>query len=65
MEKIHVPVMLVQDDTFSIASKIAKLIVKIRPDDVLKIGAAEKMVDEFVDVDHILEILRADKAGRK
>lgn len=64
LRKIHVPVILVEDDTFSMASRIAKLIVKIRPSDKTKIRAAEEMVDEFVDVDRLLEVLRADKAGR-
>jgi len=41
------------------ASRIAKLIVKIRPGDFEKIGAAEAMVDEFVDVGRIIEKLRA------
>ena len=58
LQKTAIPVILVQDDTFSVASKIAKLIVKIRPGDTDKIKAAEAMVDEYVDVDRILDILR-------
>ena len=56
LEKTAIPVIIVQDDTFSVASKIAKLIVKIRPNDVEKIRAAEAMLDEYVDVDRILEL---------
>lgn len=52
------PVLLVEDDTYSVASKIAKLTVKIRPTDVAKIRAAEEMVEEFVDIDRILELAR-------
>ncbi|MCE5323562.1 AAA family ATPase [bacterium] len=56
--KTYIPVILVRDDTYSVASKIAKLIVKIRPGDFEKISAAEALVDEFVDVDRIIEKLR-------
>jgi hypothetical protein len=56
--RTYVPVILVKEDTYTVASKIAKLIVKIRPDDFEKISAAEAMVDEFVDVDRIIEKLR-------
>lgn len=56
--KTNIPVILVQEDTFSVASKIAKLIVKIRPGDGDKIGAAEELVDQYVNVDRILEKLR-------
>jgi BioD-like phosphotransacetylase family protein len=55
VEKTGIPVVLVSEDTYSVASKIAKLIVKIRPTDFDKIRAVEAMVDEFVDVDRIIE----------
>lgn len=55
VEKTGIPVILSSDDTYSVASKIAKLIVKIRPTDIDKIRAAEAMVEEFVDVDKIIE----------
>ena len=57
--KTHIPVILVEDDTYAVASKIAKLIVKIRPNDFDKIRAAEEMVDQYVDVDRILDKLGA------
>lgn len=56
--KTNIPVILVREDTYSVASKIAKFIVKIRPGDSEKIAAAEALVDEFVDVDRIIEKLR-------
>lgn len=60
IRRTSMPVILVQDDTYTVASKIAKLIIKIRPGDSDKIHAAEEMVDEYVDVDRILEIMRTD-----
>lgn len=58
VEKTAIPIILVEEDTYTVASKIAKLIVKIRPGDFEKIRAAEAIVDEFVDVDRIIEKLR-------
>lgn len=55
VEKTGIPVITVADDTYSVASKIAKLIVKIRPTDFEKIRSAEAMVEEFVDLDRIIE----------
>lgn len=57
IERTHIPVLLVKEDTYTVASRITKLIVKIRPGDCAKIRAAEEMVDEYVDVDRLLEKL--------
>lgn len=58
VEKTYIPVILVQEDTYTVASKIAKLIVKIRPGDFDKIKAAEDMVEQYVDVDRLLDKLK-------
>lgn len=57
LDRTAIPIILVEEDTYSVASKIAKLIIKIRPGDYEKIGAAEAIVDEYVDVDRLLEKL--------
>jgi BioD-like phosphotransacetylase family protein len=57
--RTSVPVVLVKEDTYGVASKIAKLIIKIRPGDSDKIRAAEELVDEYVDVDRILDIVNS------
>lgn len=57
LSRTSVPVILVQEDTYTVASKIAKLIIKIRPGDTQKIQAAEEMVDQYVDVDRLLDML--------
>ena len=59
IRKTDLPVILVDDDTYTVASKIAKLIVKLRPEDAEKISAAEDLVDEYVDVDRLLDLARA------
>lgn len=60
MQRTSMPVILVKEDTYTVASKIAKLIVKIRPSDTEKIQAAEQLVDGYVDVDRILDLLSKD-----
>ena len=55
VNKTHLPMILVQEDTFKVASKIAKLIVKIRPSDVEKIKVAEELIEKHVCIDRILE----------
>jgi hypothetical protein len=58
IQRTALPVLLVEEDTYSVASRIAKLIVKIRPGDTLKIRAAEEMVEQYVDIDRVLELAR-------
>ncbi|MCL5104877.1 MAG: AAA family ATPase [Armatimonadetes bacterium] len=59
ISKTDMPVILVQEDTYTVASRIAKLIVKIRPGDTDKIRSVEEMVDQCVNVDRLLEKLRS------
>ncbi len=57
LKRSLIPLILVPDDTFSVASKIAKLIVKIRPSDMEKVRYAERMVEEYVDIDRIVDAI--------
>lgn len=52
-----IPVIIVEDDTFSTVAKIDRLIVKIRSEDHEKIEATEELVEEFVDLDRVMELL--------
>ena len=60
MKKTSIPVLQVREDTYSVASRIAKLIVKIRPTDEDKIRVAEEMVDRYINVDRIIEKIKED-----
>ncbi|MBI5400360.1 AAA family ATPase [Candidatus Saganbacteria bacterium] len=51
------PIIQVKADTFSVASYIHDLIVKIRPSDRSKICATEELVENHVNIDRILEKL--------
>lgn len=51
------PVLLAEDDSYEVASKVHDLIVKTRPDDSDKIAVIRDMISQHVDVKRILESL--------
>ena len=53
--RTDIPVMLTEDDSYTAASSVHSLKVKITPADQTKTQLARKLVQEYVDVDHILE----------
>jgi BioD-like phosphotransacetylase family protein len=57
IERTFIPVVIVPDDTFSTASKIDNLIVKLRPGDRRKLAATEQLIERYVDVDRIQQML--------
>lgn len=61
MEEVPIPVIAVKDDTFTAASRIDSLIVKLRPGEMKKIKATEQLIEKYVDIDRILEMLKAEK----
>lgn len=54
----HLPVVLVKEDTYTIASRFRETVFKIRPEDERKISAAICLVAEYVDVEAIIEGLQ-------
>lgn len=50
-----IPILLAKDDTYTVASQVHDLTVKLLPDDKEKIDTVVKMVKEFVDIDKILK----------
>ncbi len=55
LEKAKIPVLLANSDTYTVASNIHDLTVKIRPRDTTKISAAIKLIKEHVDLNAILK----------
>jgi len=55
ISRTFIPVIAVPDDTFTVASKVNQLIVKIRPGDADKVRATQEMFGQYVDVGRILE----------
>ncbi|MFH1855640.1 MAG: AAA family ATPase [Candidatus Omnitrophota bacterium] len=57
MEKSGVPVLISKDDTYTTSSLVHDLIVKVRPEDKIKIRLIEQLVKKYVDLDHIYDRL--------
>ncbi len=57
IEKTQIPTLLVKSDTYSTASQIHDLMVKIRPKDTKKIEKIVDIVSSYVDVDRMLDLL--------
>ena len=57
MKSTHIPVFVTELDTYTTASLIHDLTVKIRPQDTDKIDAVKKMVKEYVAIDEILKMV--------
>jgi BioD-like phosphotransacetylase family protein len=57
VKETGIPVILVNGDTYSVAEKIMKLIIKIRPEDTEKIEKVKELVKEYVDIDLLLNKL--------
>ena len=57
IRRSDIPVVSVPEDTYTVASKINNLIVKVRPGDKEKIAASEKLIAQYVDIDRIMDML--------
>ncbi len=57
INRSNIPVISVPDDTFTVATKINNLIVKVRPGETAKIAASEEVVAKYVDIDRITSML--------
>jgi BioD-like phosphotransacetylase family protein len=51
----NIPLILVNDDTFSTAQRVTKLIVKIRPTDKDKITVVKQLIKQYVNIDSLLK----------
>lgn len=55
ISRTRIPVILIDDDSYSAASAVHSLKVKIQPADAAKTTLASRIVREYVDLDHILD----------
>lgn len=53
----HIPFMHVEEDSFTIATKINNMLVKVRSEETEKIKIAQELVEKYVEVDKICEYL--------
>ncbi|MFH1752820.1 MAG: AAA family ATPase [Candidatus Omnitrophota bacterium] len=56
-KKAGIPVILAERDTYTVASRIHDMTVKIKPRDKVKIDTAIGLVEEYVDVNRIVDSL--------
>ena len=58
LKDTKIPVLVTDEETYSIASRIHSMVVKIKPQDSHKIKIIVGMVEKHVDIDNVLEHIR-------
>ena len=58
LQKSQIPVLVTKEDTYSIASRVHSMVVKLKPQDKPKIEIIVNMVDKYLDVDKIIASLK-------
>ncbi len=57
-QQVDMPLIVVTEDTFTVASKIHSSVFKIRPEDTAKVMEATRLVNRYVEVNRILELIK-------
>jgi len=63
IKKTNFPLILVKEDTYNATSRITNLSFKIKADDIPKVRETQKLVEKYVDVDRIIELLKKQPGG--
>jgi BioD-like phosphotransacetylase family protein len=58
LERSKIPVLITKEDTYSIASRIHSMVVKLKPQDAAKIKIIVDMVEKCVDINKVLDSLK-------
>ena len=58
IERAGIPTLITKEDTYSIASRIHSMTVKLKPQDIEKIKIIVDMVEKHVDIDRVIAGLR-------
>jgi len=58
LEKAGIPTLITKEDTYSIASRVHSMVVKLKPQDAQKIKIIVDMVEKYVDIDKVLANLK-------
>ena len=58
LKSANIPVLVTEEETYAIASRVHSLVVKLKPQDSHKIKIIVDMVEKYVDVDNILKHLK-------
>jgi hypothetical protein len=57
LEQTNIPLISVQQDSFAVATKISKMIIKLRAEDEGKIEKIDAMIDRHLDVEKLWDLL--------
>lgn len=57
IKKTDIPVLFSKEDTYRVAARVHDRTIKIRPEDKEKLNAAVELIEEYVDIDHIIKTL--------
>ena len=58
IEQINIPTMVVDMDSFSVATKINQMIIKVHSEENEKIEKAQELIEQYVDIDYLCEQLK-------
>lgn len=58
LKQSNIPTLTTKEDTYSIASRIHHILIKLHPQDTSKIKTIVDMVEKYVDIDKVLASLR-------
>ncbi len=64
VKRSNVPTISTAMDSYNVASRIHSMTIKTLPGDVKKIATIQRLVEEYVDVDRVLEKLEAAPPGK-
>jgi len=59
IRKAELPTVMVHEGTYEVASQVHELVVKVRAEDIEKIELAERLVEEHVAIDRMLDLSAA------
>mgnify|MGYP001572975275 CR=1 FL=1 len=58
LDKSRIPALITKEDTYTIASRVQSLVVKLKPQDTEKIKTIVNMVEKCLDIDKVIASLR-------
>jgi len=58
LKKTNIPLILVKEHSFKVATRINNMIFKLRSEDETKVKKVETLIERYVDIDRIIELLK-------
>jgi BioD-like phosphotransacetylase family protein len=56
LKRTNIPLILVQKDSFAIATEINNMIFKLGSEDTEKINLVERLIEKYVDIERIAQL---------